>query len=183
VIWIGSKKHSQDKICVKWGLKWGSSTLKLLGITFSVDLDQMIVLNYKPRLKEIENTINRWSKQTLTPFGKITIIKTLIISKLNHLFLANPGPDENMIRQLTSKIYSFIWDDKPDKVKRDLISQDYCWGGLKMINLKAFIQGLKLTWVRRLFHSESNWVKLYKYSEKIDFTELAYLGPVKASKN
>jgi hypothetical protein len=46
-------------------------------------LGQMIVLNYKPRLKEIENTINRWSKQTLTPFGKITIIKTLIISKLN----------------------------------------------------------------------------------------------------
>jgi hypothetical protein len=27
------------------------------------------------------------------------------------------------------------------------------------------------------------WIKLYKYSEKIDFTELAYLGPVKASKN
>ena len=103
VIWIGSKKHSQDKICVKWGLKWGSNTFKLLGITFSVDLDLMIVLNYKPRLKEIENTINRWSKQTLTPFGKITIIKALIISKLNHLFLAIPGPDENMMRQLTSK--------------------------------------------------------------------------------
>ena len=54
--------------------------------------------------------------KTNTPFGKITIIKTLIISKLNHLFLAIPGPDENMIRQLTSKMYSFIWDDKPDKV-------------------------------------------------------------------
>ena len=50
-----------------------------------------------------------------------------------------------------------------------------------MINLKAsFIQGLKLTWIQRLFHSESNWVKLCKYSEKIDFTELAYLGPVEA---
>ena len=73
----------------------------------------MIVLNYKPRLKEIENTINRWSKQTLTPIGKNTIIKTLIISKLNHLCLAIPGPDENMIRQPTSKKYSFIWDDKP----------------------------------------------------------------------
>jgi hypothetical protein len=44
-----------------------------------------------------------------------------------------------MIRQLTSEIYAFIWDDKPDKVKRDLIFQDYCWGGLKMISLKAFI--------------------------------------------
>jgi hypothetical protein len=40
---------------------------------------------------------------------------------------------------------------------------------LKMINVKAFIQGLKLTWVWRLFHSESNWVKLYKYSEKNRF--------------
>ena len=138
------------------------------------------VPNYKPRFKEIENTINRWSKQTLIPLGKHTIIKTLIISKLNHQFLAIPRPDENMIRQLTSEIYSFIWDDKPDKAKRDLIFQDYCWGGLKMINLKAFIQGLKLTWVRRLFHSVSNWVRLYKYSEKIDFTELAYLRPVKA---
>ena len=68
----------------------------------------MIVLNYKPRLDEIENTINRWSKQTLTPFGKITIVKTLIISKLNHLLLAIPGPDENMIRQLTVKFIHLI---------------------------------------------------------------------------
>jgi hypothetical protein len=52
-----------------------------------------------------------------------------------------------------------------------------------MISLKAFIQGLKLTWIQRLFHSESNWVKLYKYSEKKDCTELAYRGPVEASKN
>jgi hypothetical protein len=71
-----------------------------------------------------------------------------------------------MIRQLTSTSYSFIWDDKPDKVKKDLISQDYCWGGLKMINVKAFIQGLKLTWVWRLFqvgvsysHLVLGWLK------------------------
>ena len=75
MIWIGSKKHSQDKICVKWGLKWGSSTFKLLGITFSVDLDQMIVLNYKRRLKEIENAINRWLKQTLTYLEKLLLSK------------------------------------------------------------------------------------------------------------
>ena len=75
MIWKGSKKHSQDKICVKWGLKWGSSTFKLLGITFSVDLDQMIVLNYKRRLKEIENAINRWLKQTLTYLEKLLLSK------------------------------------------------------------------------------------------------------------
>ena len=181
VIWIGSKKYSQEQICVKWGLKWGSSTFKLLGIIISVNLDEMVWLNYRPRFTEIENTLNRGSKQTLTPFGKITIIKTLIISKLNHLFLSIPGPDENMSSQLISKIYSFIWDSKPDKVKREVITQGYCCSGLKMINLRAFIQGLKLTWVRRFFHS--NWVKLFKSTEKIDFTELTYFGYDKVSKN
>jgi hypothetical protein len=47
-----------------------------------------------------------------------------------------------------------VLDDKPDKVKRDLISQDYCWGDHKMINLKAFIQGHTLTWVRALIINE-----------------------------
>jgi hypothetical protein len=28
VIWIGSKKHSQDKICVKWGLKWDPESVR-----------------------------------------------------------------------------------------------------------------------------------------------------------
>ena len=79
VIWIGSKKHSQDKICVKWGLKWGFSTFKLLGITFCVDLDRMLNLNYAPRIQETEKILQKWSKKSLTPFGKITIIKSLII--------------------------------------------------------------------------------------------------------
>lgn len=62
VIWIGSKKHSQDKICVKWGLKWGFSTFKLLGFTFCVDLDRMLNLNYAPRIQEIEKILQKWSK-------------------------------------------------------------------------------------------------------------------------
>jgi hypothetical protein len=48
-------------------------------------------------------------------------------------------------------MYSFIWDDKPDKVKRDLISQDYCCGGLKMINLKAFLFQESKTSFQNLF--------------------------------
>lgn len=38
VVWIGKKKHSQDAICGKWSLEWGSSRFNLLGIKFSVDL-------------------------------------------------------------------------------------------------------------------------------------------------
>jgi CRISPR/Cas system endoribonuclease Cas6 (RAMP superfamily) len=100
-------------------------------------------LKYTPMLKEIENTLQIWSKQILTPIGKITIIKSLIISKLKHLFLTISSPKENIINQLVSKIYSFIWDNKPDKIKREVLSQNCDIGGLKMLNIKMYIKDLK----------------------------------------
>ena len=122
-------------MCVKWRLEWGSTRFTFLGLHFSVNIDEIEKLNYTPKLKEIENTLQIWSKQILTPIGKITIIKSLIISKLNHLFLTMPSPKENIINQLVSKMYFFIWDDKPDKIKREILSQNCDMDGLTMLNI------------------------------------------------
>ena len=108
-------------------------------------------LNYYHIFKEIEISIKIWNNQILSPIGKITVIRSLIISKLNHLFLTIPSPRKTTLQQLTSNLYSFIWDNKPDKVKRDVISQVYELGGLKMRNITLFIKGLKLTWLRRIY--------------------------------
>jgi hypothetical protein len=83
VVWIGKKRYSSDTMCVKWGLEWGYPRFTLLGLHFSVNIDEIEKLNYTPKLKEIGNTLQIWFKQILTPIGKITIIKSLIISKLN----------------------------------------------------------------------------------------------------
>jgi hypothetical protein len=72
------------------------------GLHFSVNFDEIVKLNYTPKLKEIENTLQIWSKQILTPIGKITIIKSLIISKLNHVFLTIPS----LTRIIQSLYYS-----------------------------------------------------------------------------
>ena len=101
-----------------------------MGLHFSVNIDEIEKLNYTPKLKEIGNTLQIWFKQILTPIGKITITKSLIISKLNHLFLTIPSPKENIVNQLVSKIYSFNWDNKPDKIKGEVLSQNCDMGGL-----------------------------------------------------
>ena len=114
VIWIGSEKFSEEKICDKRRLQWGSSGFKLLVINFSVDFEQLIELDYKPKFQEKDNIIKQWSNQYLTLLGKITLIKTLMISKLNHVFLSIPNPNENMLNQFISNIYNFIvgWKTK-----------------------------------------------------------------------
>ena len=53
-----------------------------------------------------------------------------------------PTP-ENFLKKTNSLLYSFLWDDKPDKIKRETICQDYQQGGLKMINIYHFEKALK----------------------------------------
>ena len=53
----------------------------------------MITLNYSKGLENSKKTLTFWSKQNLTPFGKIMVIKTFVLSKFNHLFMTIPSPD------------------------------------------------------------------------------------------
>lgn len=50
-------------------------------------------LNYKSNFLEIEQTIKQWNSRILTPIGRIVVIKTLIVPKMNHLILTIPNPD------------------------------------------------------------------------------------------
>ena len=48
LIWIGKRSHSKHKLNIKDNLAWGETEFTLLGIKFSVDLDNIIELNYRP---------------------------------------------------------------------------------------------------------------------------------------
>ena len=141
IVWIGKKRNSKDKFDVGKELVWSASNFTLLGIHFSVDLTNMIESNYLFTIKSFEKLFNLWSHRYLTPIGKITMRKSLALSKLN----------------------KFIWSGKPDKVKRKTLSKHYFDGGLNMIDLSTFISVIKVTWIRRLYNnSETPWAKLAK---------------------
>ena len=73
-------------------LNWNQTNFDILGIKFSCNLDTMVKINYKDNIEQIEKELKIWSKRKLTPFGRITVLKTIIISKLKHLFIALPNP-------------------------------------------------------------------------------------------
>ena len=161
LVWIGKKRHSKDKLNVGKDLIWGASDFTLLGIKFSVDLSNMIELNYLPAINNLEKLLNLWSHRYLTPIGKITVIKSLALSKLNHLFLSLPSPGKDILKQLETKLYKFIWSGKPDKVKRKTLTKHYFDGGLNMIDLGTFISAIKITWIRRLHYNfETPWANM-----------------------
>ena len=81
--------------------------------------------------------MNSWKYRYLTPIGKITIIKTLILSLFTHLFMAIPTPIE-ILNELNKMLYKFVWNGKPDKISRDRLSTCALDGGLKMTNIYNF---------------------------------------------
>ena len=96
-------------------------------------------MNYSNVVTKIDKLLTRWNKICLTPFGKITVIKNLAISKLNHIMMACPVGRTEYIKQLERKFYAFLWGDKPIRVKCINITQSYQKRGLKIINLDFFL--------------------------------------------
>ena len=92
-VWIGSKKFSGDTFNNRFKFEWNQKESTILGIRFSCtcNLNNMIELNYKEKLSQIEKELKQRSKRILAPLCRITMLKTLIISKLNHLFISLPN--------------------------------------------------------------------------------------------
>ena len=102
-----------------------------------------------------------WHQRYLTPIGKVAVIKTLASSKLYHLFLALPNPKKELLKKIENMFCKFIWNEKPDKIRRQFLANLYLEGELNMIDITPFISALKITLVRRLYvNAETPWASL-----------------------
>lgn len=71
----------------------------------------------------------------MTLFGKVTIINSLIVPQLPYLLSVLPNPGQNYLKDIDSLIFNFLWDNKPSKIKRELILQKTNQGGLNIIDI------------------------------------------------
>lgn len=155
-VWIGINKYSAASIKTKWKLSWGKVEFKLLGIIFHVDLDKMEQINFMEKIQKIRALVKLWRRRSLTPLGKITVIKCMLLPILNHLFISLPNPSDVIIKEINSLFFEFLWEG-PHKIKQSVVVKQYTEGGLKMVNLTAFIKSMKLTWLRRIIIAEKPW--------------------------
>ena len=74
------------------------------------------------KLKDIQLQIRLWRCRGLSLLGKITIIKSFLLSKMTHVFSVLPTLEE-FIKQLNTIIYNFLWNG-PDKIARLAVGND-----------------------------------------------------------
>ena len=82
--------------------------------------------------------------------GKITIFKTLALSKIIHLALMTNVSTATLV--LLSKVQKeFLWGKNMSKIKHDTLCNDYENGGLKSTDIFSKIVSLQCSWIRKLY--------------------------------
>ena len=147
-LWIGAS-IGNDKILLSGKkLKWPKDKVKSLGLWISTDPELSASLNYNEKLEKVKEILRCWKYRRLALLGKITVIKSLVVSQLVYL-LSPLRSNYKVLNEINDLLYTFLWNGKGDKIKRKVMINDFGVGGLKMIDISSFSKSLKTTWIKK----------------------------------
>ncbi len=127
-----------------------------LGIQFnnSQTAGQIAELNYTTKLEKAINKVKFWMSRDLTIYGRVTLIKSIIMSQFVYLIIPLLRPKKDIIGRINKLVFNFLWGGKPDKIKRDVVTQPLNLGGINMLYPIDFIDSLKLKLIQKIFDPE-----------------------------
>ena len=107
--------------------------------------------------------------------GKIAVLKSLVASQLVYV-LSPLRTNAKAIKEVNKLFYSFFWNEKGDKIKRNVIINVYSKGGLKVIDVESFNKSLKTTLIKRYLYknNQGKW-KLFFHLDLESFGGTAVL--------
>ena len=159
-------------------------TIKILGVHISYNKHLWDDLNFRDSIKKIVNIIRLWRMRKLTLEEKITIFKSLTISKTVYLTLLTTIPN-SVVEELKQIQKMFLWGNKKLKIKHDTLCNKYKDGGLKNVDIFHKVVSLKCSWVRRLCNENFHEWKLISlhYIKKYVGKEFKFHSNVKIPNN
>ena len=123
-LWIGTYKDRDDKLCPAKKLKWIKHKGKALGVWFSTNLEEALEANYADKLAKVSNSLGCWELRRLSLLGKITVLKSLVVSQL--VYILSPLPtNQRVLEEINTLFFNFLWNDKGHKIKRNTMISDY----------------------------------------------------------
>ena len=114
-------------------------------------------VNYEEILGKMKATLDKWNERRTSIGGKISIVKSLVTSKLIYALTNLPAPDAEYWKEVNQLLYKFVHNGKSEKIKRDVLIGPYEKGGYRMVSLQSQNQALKIAWIPKLIKIEGTW--------------------------
>lgn len=159
-MWLGTMKHSNSNILE---FKSTKNPIKVLGTFLSYNQNKNIEENFLSRIRKMKTKLNLWLSRDLTLYGRSLLAKTLGVSQLVYAASMLTVPSL-VIKNVQKELFSFLWKNKNDKIKRTVMYQPLAEGGLNFVNFFAAVKSLRLAWISRLLSSTTDsWKAIPNY--------------------
>ena len=159
-LWIGAS--SKNKI-EPLKFQCPREPIKFLGTYLSHDTAANNSNNFYIKIRKMETKLNIWRSRDLTLFGRTMLAKSLGLSQLIYAASMLSVP-ETVIQQTQSKLFAFLWMNKRDKIKRQVLFRPLSKGGLSFPCFRTVIKALRLSWISRLLNNtHDTWTAIPNY--------------------
>ena len=156
--WLGPWKQRTE---IPLNFIWTKEPLKVLRIYISYDKAGNERKNVSQKIENLNAKLGTWRSRQLSIFGRCLIVNSLRISQIVYT-AAMLDVHKNYSVKIQSSIFKFIWKEKQDKIKRDVLYQDYERGGLRVTHVETLCKALRLAWIRRFLRSDNRGMESWK---------------------
>ena len=132
-MWLGRWRGRSDQPC---NLTWSNECRKLYGVYFGTDDGDY--KNWKIIIDKFQKCVNMYASRDLSFRGGSSILNIMCCSKIWYVgsFLTMP---EIIIRKLNKLFFTFLWNKRPEAVKRETLYNSFSEGGFQVINISVQI--------------------------------------------
>jgi len=157
-IWLGPWKQRTVR---PLNFIWTKEPLKVLVIHISYDKAGNERKNVGQKIENLNAKLGTWRSRQLSIFGRCLIFKSLGISQIV-LSAAVLDIHKDYIVKIQSSIFKFIWKEKEEKIKREVLYQDYERGCLRLTHFQTLCKALRLAWIERFLKGHSRGMESWK---------------------
>jgi len=159
-LWIGAL--SKNKI-EPLKFQCPKDPIKFLGTYLSHDAAANNNNNFYVKIRKMETKLNIWWSRDRTLFGRTMLAKSLGLSQLIYTASMLSVP-ETAIQQTQSKLFAFLWKNKRDKIKRQVLFRPLSKGRLSFPCFRTVIKALRLSWISGLSNNtHDTWTAIPNY--------------------
>ena len=156
ILRIGSVRNTDVELSLDYRVAWTNGPIEILGIDILASLIDTTNLNYSKVATKINSTIQVWSSQKLTLFGRISIINSVLLSKLIYRLSSLPTPNAETIKRIEDQLLGFLWKNKRHAIAKSMITNERDSFGLKFPCIATKDKAMKIAWIKRLISNHAS---------------------------
>ena len=147
---VGAMHTSKAELYTGKEIAWNRTSINVLGVEIVRDVNDLIITNYKGVIQKAKATLSTWENRSLSLFGKVEIVNSLVGSLFVYKLTAIPNMTPMMIKELNTAINKFIWNGHKPKIAIETLQKKKSDGGANLVNFEIKQEALKASWVKSI---------------------------------